>query len=397
MKRITLLLLQQCVTIGYNKNHFLIKESIIFSVYKFIIPYIMLCQKNAFGQHDDAQDAKTVAEETEKLIELETLGLFPSIKAVQEIGKHQQDPLKEFSVGVKSTVRQVIDQNSRVAITAEPNAANWQEESAVKQRIEEIIKESLNFEAEKMNADKIDESYFAKIKRSALSHKKALLLTGLSAIAVASKYTYDHINMYDVCDKQDDFVEQTVAEVNLVGFGTEAVEPEVINPVMVNSDFVDSVIEPKIVVETATVNIASEVDAILEEPVTQAIASNVLHCISKKRNVLNKKIDDLGVKNYSQKLSDYLTARTPEFTTKNAVFATAFLVGLSALMYQLVAMCSKPSFDALVKQYIYETQEQDAAVIIEQFILALEKYGYTSVEDKQKAIQMFINAGLLKP
>ena len=65
------------------------------------------------------------------------------------------------------------------------------------------------------------------------------------------------------------------------------------------------------------------------------------------------------------------------------------------MSYLLFAALSKPSFDMIVAKFIYETTEQDPKVIIEQFYQALEKAGYNSPEDQEKAIQVLIEAGLV--
>lgn len=86
----------------------------------------------------------------------------------------------------------------------------------------------------------------------------------------------------------------------------------------------------------------------------------------------------------------------PAITKKNIAIATVATAAIAAIGYQLFSMYNKPSFDDLVQQYIAETQETDPSVIIEQFCQALEKYGYTSQEDKQKAMQVFVAAGLVE-
>lgn len=85
-----------------------------------------------------------------------------------------------------------------------------------------------------------------------------------------------------------------------------------------------------------------------------------------------------------------------KFTLKNAGIASAALGLIAAASYGICKKLSKPTFEDLAKKYIYETSEESAEVIIESFCEALVFYGYTSEEDRQKAMELFIATGLIK-
>lgn len=240
---------------------------------------------------------------------------------------------------------------------------------------QEIVTESLNVETKEEDVEQNQESYFVKGKAFVSSHKKALIAAGIASVAIVCKHAYDYANTTDA----------VVSDLT-------PIEPTVVLPIV---EPVLPVIEPVVQPIDELVVPAADpiVPAVAEKPVLDISEINLI--VPVVSNAFVKKVKAFDVKNYKAKLSDFI-ANSPKITAKNVALTTAAIVGASAIAYQLISMYSKPSFDALVKQYIYETQEQDAVVIVEQFIQALEKYGYTSVQDKQKAMQIFVEAGLVE-
>lgn len=52
---------------------------------------------------------------------------------------------------------------------------------------------------------------------------------------------------------------------------------------------------------------------------------------------------------------------------------------------------NKPSFEELAQKYVYSTNETDLLVVKKQFLKALQKHGYTSLQDKKRAQKILEN------
>lgn len=88
-------------------------------------------------------------------------------------------------------------------------------------------------------------------------------------------------------------------------------------------------------------------------------------------------------------------ALLPELTRKNVAQATAVVATVAVVTYALTKLYAKPTFDALVQQYVYDSQETDIKVIEQQFYQALAKHGYVSVQDQQRAAEILNDIKLL--